>query len=188
MQRSLKFLCGCAVAFLVSACGGGDGPVPVYVAGSDTTLAASPDTTAAVVNVPFTYANGVSDFGTTGTATTVMFTSTDANPAFSISAGGKTATGTTAFGSCIFRITASTFAPPSPLANGNTITVHPCNLNIATKGLPANGVAQSRSVALVLGAAVSSGSPVTLSVNIAGQLTLNGHSVGQITVFPVTGS
>jgi hypothetical protein len=43
-------------------------------------------------------------------------------------------------------------------------------------------------VALVLGAAVSSGSPVTLSVNIAGQLTLNGHSVGQITVFPVTGS
>jgi hypothetical protein len=48
-------------------------------------------------------------------------------------------------------------------------------------------VAFTRSIALRLGAAVSSGEPVTLNVNPGGQLTINGKSAGTVTLQVVTG-
>jgi hypothetical protein len=179
-----------AVVFLaaatLTACGGSSEPAPVEVAAADAKLPANPTTTAAVANIPFTFPGGISDFATTST-TTVAFTNTSTTPAFSIASGGNTATGTTTFGSCIFAITASTFPTGSRLAKGNTITVNPCNINANTAGLSANGVGTTRSVALLLGAAASSGATVTLSVNPGGQLTINGQSAGTVTLTPVTG-
>lgn len=187
MNKTASLLFSVLAAVALGGCGGGGGePAPVLVAPPAVALAAAPTTTAAVEDVPFTFPAGVTELGTTGT-TTVAFTDTATTPAFTIASGGNTASGTTQFGSCIFVVTASTFPPGSRLALGNTVTVNPCNINVNTAGQQANGVAASRSVALQLGAAVSSGASVTVQVNPGGQLVLNGQSVGTVTLTPVTG-
>lgn len=187
MNKLLSSVLIGSLTVLLYGCGGGnDGPAPATsVAAADTTLAATPTTVDAVATVPFTF-SAVPSFGTTAT-TTVTFTNTATTPAFSIASGSSTASGTTTFGSCIFHVTASTFPAGSPLAVGQTLTVDPCNLKVNTKGEAANGVGQQRAIALVLGAAASSGATVTVGVNPGGQLTLNGNIVGTVTLTPVTG-
>ena len=185
MKKTLSILLTTLIAVTFVACGGGS-DTPAQVAAADAALPAAPATTAAVANTPFAFPAGVPSFGTTAT-TTVAFTNTSTTPAFSIASGGNTASGTTTFGSCHFLVTASTFPAGSPLAVGQTVTVNPCNLNVNTAGATANGVATTRSVALLLGAASSAGASVTVAVNPGGQLTLNGNSVGSVTLAPVTG-
>jgi hypothetical protein len=186
MKKTLALALAIFAAASLTACGGGGGePAPVQVAATDVSLPANGTTTAAVTNIPFTFPAGVTEFGTTST-TTVAFTDTSTTPAFSIASAGQTATGTTTFGSCHFLITSSTFPSTSKMAQGNTITVNPCNINVSTKGVAANGIAVDRSIALLLGVAVSAGVPVQLSVNPGGQLTINGKSVGSVTLQVVT--
>ena len=176
-----------AAAVTLSACGDGGGTAePVLVVASDAVLPAAPTTTAAVVSTPFVFPSGVAALGST-TPTTVTFTSTAASPTFAIASGTGTATGTTTFGSCIFAVTSSTFPAGHPLALGQTVTVNPCNFKVGTAGAIANGVAQSRSIALLLGAASSANAAVTVGVNPGGQLTLNGNTVGTVTLTPVSG-
>lgn len=179
---ALALLAGTAV---LSACGGSDDEPTMVVAGN-TTLAANATTATAVKDVPFVF-SAVPALGTTAT-TTVAFTSTATTPAFSIASGGNTATGTTTFGSCIFAITQSTFPAGHALAQGQTVTVNPCNMSVNTTGAAANGVATTRSVALLLGAAASSGQSAVVQVNAGGQLVLNGNSVGSVTLTPVSGA
>ena len=185
MKNFLHLVLAAAVAVTLNACGSSNDE-PLMVATQNTQLNATPTTTASVASMPFTIPAGVPSLGTTAT-TTVAFTSTATTPAFSISSGGNTATGTTTFGSCIFAVTASTFPAGSRLALGQTVVVNPCNINVQTAGLQATGVGATRSVALALGSAVSSGSSITVQVNPGGQLTLNGTSVGTVTLTPVTG-
>ncbi len=187
MKKILSAILTLLVASTLVACGGGGGTAQVQAAAADTVLPASAATVALVPNTAFQFPSGVTSFGTTST-TTVAFTSASATPTFSISSDGNTATGDTTFGSCHFHITASTFLPPSPLAVGNTITVNPCNLNANTHGQLANGQGQSRSIALLLGSALSSGTPITISINEGGQVTINGQSAGTVTLTPVTGT
>ena len=175
------------VASTLVACSDGGGTAQVEAVKTDTVLPASPTTTAAVVNTTFDYPTGVPSFGTT-TTTTVVFTNTATTPAFSITSGGNTATGTTTFGSCDFLITESTFLPPSPLAVGNTIIVNPCNLNINNHGQLANGQGEQHSLNLQLGDAFSTGEPITVNVNAGGQLTINGNPAGTVTLVPITGT
>lgn len=187
MNKTAALLLSVVAVLALAGCGGGnDEPAPVLVAPDNVALAAAPATVAAVEDVPFSFPAGVPALGTTGT-TTVAFTSTGTTPAFSIVAEGGTATGTTTFGSCIFAITASTFPAGHALAQGNTVTVNPCNMSVNTTGAVANGVATTRSVALLLGAAASSGQSAVVAVNPGGQLTLNGNSVGTVTLTPVSG-
>ena len=188
MKKTVTLLMSFLLATALVGCGGDDDePAPVAVVATATTLSASPATMAAVEGVPFTFPAGVPDFGTTGT-TTVAFTDTSTTPAFSISSGGNTATGTTAFGSCIFRITASTFPSTHRMAAGNTITVNPCNIKVETSGMRVDAPAEQRSVALLLGSAASSGVAVTVDVNPGGQLTINGKAAGTVTIVFVTGT
>lgn len=185
-KASLKWVLSATVAAaMLVACGGGSDPVD-SVATSNTTLAANGTTASAVTAVPFSFPAGVTELGTTA-ATTVTFTSSSATPAFSIASGGNTATGVTTFGSCIFTVSASTFPTGHALALGQIVTVNPCNLNVATAGAVANGVAQSRSIALLLGAAASANASATVGVNAGGNLTLNGNSVGTVTLTYTTG-
>jgi hypothetical protein len=192
-SKALQVLLAVAAAVALSACGGGGGgggsDAPA-VAAADTTVGVTSTVTGAVVSTAFSFPSGVTSFGTTSatTATTVAFNDTSATPAFTISSGGNTATGTTTFGSCIFTIASSDFLAPSPLTAGNTITVNPCNININTRRQVANGVGQSRSVALVLGAAASSGTSINVSVTPSGQVTLNGAGVGMVTLQAGTGA
>lgn len=185
MKKLLGLIVAVGASALLYACGGDSNDQPLGVA-SNTTLSTNSTVAAAVVAVPFSFPTGVPDFGTTA-ATTLTFTSTSTAPAFSIASGGATATGTTSFGSCLFAVQASTFPAGSKLAVGQVITVNPCNVNVQTAGQQANGVGATRSVALVLGTAVASGQSITVSVNPGGQLTLNGTSVGQVTLVPITG-
>lgn len=185
MKKLLGVIIAVAAGVVISACGGGGSDQPLAAA-SNTTLAANPTTTAPVVNLPFSFPQGVPALGTTG-STTVSFTSTSTAPQFRIDTTTGSATGVTSFGSCIFAVTAVSGTVPSSLAVGQTITVNPCNLNVGTAGARANGVATTRSIALVLGAAASANSSVTVGVNPGGQLTLNGNLVGTVTLTPVSG-
>jgi predicted small lipoprotein YifL len=191
MKKLVASVSALVVAASLTACGGGGGePAPVAVVAAPTTLKASPTTTAAVTNTPFAFPSGVPDLGTTGLTTITMSTpasSTATGPNFSISSQGQTATGAMAFGSCIFKITDSTFPSTSKLAAGNTIEVSPCDLVVDTSGVPANGTAVTKSIKWDLGAGVSTGEPVTVNVNNGGQLTLNGKSEGTVTLTFVTG-
>lgn len=181
----MKYVLAAILSLALAGCGGGSDS-PTMVAASDTTLAVSPTVTSALVNETFTFNSGVPSLGTTAT-TSLTFTSTATTPEFSITSGGNTASGTTTFGSCIFAVTRSTFPAGHALALGQTVTVNPCNVNINTRGGVANGVATSRSVALLLGAAASAGATVTVGINPNGGIVLNGNIVTTITLTPLTG-
>ena len=186
--KALQVLLAVAAVVGLSACGGGGGnDAPPAVAVADTTVGVSPTVTGAMVSTVFSFPSGLASFGSTS-ATTVTFNDTCPIPAFTVTSGGNTAIGATTFGSCIFKIASSTFPAPSPLAEGKTLTINPCNININTRGQVANGVGQSRSVALVLGAAASSGASVTVSVTPSGQVTLNGATVGTVALSDGTGA
>lgn len=184
MKKTLKLLLAASTAVLLSACGGD--PEPLTVAATDTTIAAAPATVAAVEDVPFTFTAGVPDLGTTGT-TTLAFTSTGTTPAFSITADGGTATGTTTFGSCIFVVASSSFPAGHRLAQGQTVTVNPCNIRLGTQGAPADSIARQRAAVFILGSAASTGSTVTVVVNPGGTITVNGQAAGTVTLVPVSG-
>ncbi len=171
---------------MLVACGGGNDD-PVQVVSADAVILGNAQTIPAASGTTFNFATGVSAFQTNA-PTTVAFTNTSANPAFSIQSGGKTAVGTTTFGSCIFTITQSTFDPPSRLSVGNVIEVNPCNIIAGVQGMPANDQASLRGIALQLGISFSAGTEVLMSVSPSGQLTINGRAVGSVTLRPVTGA
>jgi hypothetical protein len=173
-------------ALLLAACGGSSAPEQTLVAASDATVSVNSTVTAAVKDVPFVFSSGVSALGTTG-PTTLSFTSSSATPSFTIASGGNTASGVTRFGSCIFVVSNSSFPAGHPLANGQTVTVNPCSIQISTAGGVANGQTVPRSVALLLGAAASAGQSVQVAVSPNGNLTLNGNNIGVIRLTPVTG-
>ena len=175
-----------AAAALLAACGGGGSSEPILVANADATIPANATVAGALAGTSFAFPSGVPALGTTGT-TTLAFSGTAAAPGFDVSSGGNSAGGTAAFGSCIFVVTRSTFAAGHPLALGQTVTVNPCTVNANTTGAVANGQATSRSVALVLGAAASANSTVTVGVNAGGQIVLNGALVTTIQLPPVSG-
>jgi hypothetical protein len=183
-----------STATIFAACDD-DPAAPTMVVADNTTLNANATVVSAVAGVPFSFPAGAGalapavagqnlalTFGGTATAPTATMVITTA-------AGATTGTITTSvtFGSCIFAVTSSTFPAGHALSLGQTVTVNPCNMRVGTAGAVANGVATSRSIALVLGAAASSGQSVTVAVTAGGQLTLNGSTVGTVTLTPVSG-
>ena len=193
MRALLNFLSVATVTVVLAACGGGGGnPVtsgPLEVATQDAVMNANSTNVAGLVNVQFNYPSGVPAFGTTG-ATTLTFTSSGSAPGFTITSGGNTAVGTTAFGaSCVFTVKQSTFVAPSPLAAGNTITVSPCTITANTNGETADWVPRDRFVYLLLGTALSAGATAQVSVGRNGEVLINGFATGVVvTVVHVTGA
>ena len=180
---------------LLAACGGG-GSAPV----ATTPVAAvnvSANANAAVVGVigttPVVFANGFSGVSASGApvavtgATTVAFSGTGASPNVSITNGGRTASGVTTFGSCIFTFTTSTFTPPSDFDVGKSIKVDPCTLTINTASTIANGATVDKSVTLTLGTIVSQTFTKQVVVNNNGSVTVGGVPVGTVTITNVTG-
>lgn len=182
-KRKLSLLLTVAITTILLACGGDD-PTPL-VATADTTVQANANTTGAVAGTPISFPNGVAAFGTTG-ATTLVFTDST-TPGFTISSGGFTASGTTEFGSCIFKVGASTFPAGSPLEAGQTVIVNPCTMTVKTKGKEANGATQTSTLVVVLGTTTSAPITVTFSISASGQITVNSRSFGTVTLTPITG-
>ncbi|MBW7934088.1 MAG: hypothetical protein H3C62_10885 [Gemmatimonadaceae bacterium] len=191
LSRILKVAAVVAVAVVPSACKK-DSTAPQLMVATNTTLAANGTVTNAVANVPFAFPGGGSVISPSlaGKDLTVTFAGTSTAPtatlAFAGTGGSGSVTANVTFGSCIFAVAATT-GSVGTLKVGDTITVNPCNLSINTAGAVANGVATSRSVALLLGAASSASQTVTVAVNAGGQLTLNGNAVGTVTLVPVSG-
>jgi hypothetical protein len=184
MRASFKLASALSMALVLSACGGSDNGL--VAASSDTTVAVNSTSLAAVPAQGMTFPGGITEFGTTADTTVAL--NSGASPTFSIGDGTGTASGPLAFGSCIFNITASTFPAASPLGVGKTITLHPCSLNAATAGVPADGVAAQRDLRLVLGTHTSAARKVVVVISPDGSVTISGTNVGTVTVKPVTGA
>jgi hypothetical protein len=184
-----------AVGVAATACKDDSTSPKVMVAATDATVPMNATVTNALVGTTFSFPGGAGAlapalanqnlalaFAGTATAPTALITITSPT-------GGAvgTATANVSFGSCIFLVSNSSFPAGHSLANGQTITVNPCNLSINTTGAVANGVATSRSVALLLGAAASAKATVIVGVTAGGQITLNGNNVGTVALTPISG-
>ena len=110
--------------------------------------------------------------GSASSPTSLTLSGSGAAPGFAISSTEGSASGAMTYGSCIFTVAQSTFAPAHPLAQGKLVTVNPCSLTVATAGLKGDGVAASASVTFVLGTASST--PVTVPVSISAVPALSG--------------
>lgn len=208
-------------AAVLAACGGGGGGLDV----KDTSTKAITGPTTVAINAAtgvaaaasiddkkVTFAAGVAALGTKGSSTDVTFDTSPAVPKFSIVAtGGSTpgmAAGDLSFGSCLFKITSSTFPSNHPLALGNTVRVESCNVVASTSGVTAGSAPTNVPTSLTLagGSFTAAGStatvtfsavtevarsePVPVVVVINANNTLSVGGVTQtvvITIVPVTG-
>ena len=161
---------------LVSCGGGGE---QRQVAATNTTVPVNTTTVRALEGATFSLPAGAF----TGApalatqATTVRFTNTTAaTPTATITATNGTATGNTTFGSCIFTVTSSTI--PGVTVN-QQITVNPCQYNVQTSGIVANGQATTVNILLQLGVVPSAANQATVSIDQAtGVVTVNNVNTG----------
>lgn len=212
LTASVGVLAGMLTIF---GCGSGNrAPEPVSVAQSDISVPVAANTAQSLEGLTFAFANGSAitspasggcDPACPSLATqpiTLTFTDTSAaQPTATITAPNVVGTdgqparmsGTTVFGSCTFRVALSTFLPGSGPQVGNTITVNPCQFNVKTGGVQANGQATTVQILLQLGANPSAAQQSTVSINpTTGVVTINNFTlpagVGSVTLVVVTGA
>ncbi|MBL8370311.1 MAG: hypothetical protein JNK28_02875 [Burkholderiaceae bacterium] len=114
---------------------------------------------------------------TTGTSV-AAFEVKGANPA-------DTMAGVMDAGSCIFRVTATT-GTGLGFKVGDTFSVTPCSVSVATAGAQADGTSQSRTVTVTLGTVQTSIGSVAVTVTPSGEIQIGGSTVGNATF--VTGT
>lgn len=192
ISRTLAAASLAAGLLVLSACGGGSAGNEVQIATSATPVQVSLATVRSVEGVTFAMPAGAFSGvpALAAQATTVRFTNTaSATPTGTIIAGTGTATTETTFGSCIFKVTASTIPG---LTVGTTFTINVCNINAQTQGLQANGQATTVAILLQLGTIPSAAAQATVSINReTGVVTINNVSTGTsatLTVVPATGT
>lgn len=171
-----------ASAFLAGCGGDDDGGTAELVSNQDLTAPVSAANVNAIAGDTFTFPNGVTSLGTVTSTDVRLNTST-----FTVSTGTSTASGTLGFGSCILTVTSSNFLPPSPLANGQTVTINPCNLQVDTSGIKASENAVARAVSFILGGNASLAKTYQVDINGSGVVTINGDTVGTVTLTVTTG-
>jgi hypothetical protein len=171
-------------AFLV-ACGGDPAPAPTPAASTNTSANVTATTVAAVTGKAFSFPSGVAALGTTG-ATTLTVTDA-AVDTFAVSSPAGSYSGNLTYGSCIFQITTSTFAAPSPFAVGQTFTVATCSVSAATSGVAANGQSNNLPVTFNLGGTNSTAQNLAVVIAADGSVTIGGAPVGKVVVVTPTG-
>lgn len=178
-----------ALALTLAACGGGSDDLDnlAVVATTEVTAPASAVTTSAVVGTAFTFASGVPELSTTSPTTLTFTGASTTAPAFKITSTEGTATGTTEFGSCIFKVVASTFPSGHPLALGASYRVATCAIYLPLIGVPV-GTSFSLPVQFVLGAATSAPQSITVLIEDDGDVQINNTVVGQTNVGSATGA
>jgi hypothetical protein len=121
-----------------------------------------------------------------GVATELSFTSGNT---FALSAGGKTASGGTAYGSCIFTVQSTTFEAPHPMSVvGQSVRIDPCQIEVNARGIAANGGTATATAQLVLGTLASSEVSTAIRITESGELFVGQVSFGTVTTTPVTGA
>jgi hypothetical protein len=177
-------LCGALLA-----CGGGDDPPPsVKVATGSAVVPLQGNTDAVMSGQRFTFAQGVPALGLVGSSTVTMTsaTSSTTSPTFSITNGGGAAAGSLSYGSCIFVVISSNIPA---LVEGESITVSPCQYDVLTGGIVANGQSTAVQVLLQLGITPSAPNQAQVSINPeTGVVTVNNFITGRsVTLSVVTG-
>ena len=186
MKSSLSVVLSATLALGLVACGGGGSDAAPQVAGSDVKVNANAATTAAVANKNFAFSGGIPALGTAGVATELSFTSGNT---FALSAGGKTASGGTTYGSCIFTVTSTTFEAPHPMSViGTPVRIDPCQIEINSRGIAANGGTATATAQLVLGTLASSEVSTAIRITESGELFVGQASFGTVTTTPATGA
>ena len=178
-----------ALALTLAACGGGSDDLDnlAVVATTEVTAPATAATTSAVVGTAFEFASGVPELSTTS-PTTLTFTSASTTaPAFKIESTEGTATGTTEFGSCIFKVSSSTFPTGHPLALGASWRVAVCAIFLPLRGVP---ISTSFLLPLRFNLGTVTSAPESLSVLIdpTGSVQINNTVFGQTSVGSATGA
>ncbi len=177
----------------LAACGKSSStePDPDPVAVGDVSFAASQGTLPVLYNTELSFTSGIPAFGTSAATSLTFSANTDsaASPGFSLKTDADSASGTTAFGSCIFIFTASTFTP-SP-AVGDTITVNPCSISLATNGA-AVGSSATLSGSFILGDVSAGGITVAgVTISSTGEVSVviddEPVEVGSVTIVVPTG-
>lgn len=105
-----------------------------------------------------------------------------AAPTAQMVVGGTTYTSGVTFGSCVFTITAINGPNPAGLVIGQVITVNPCNLNIGTEGVGANGAANLRNVTITFGTASSNSITSNIIITPSGQVIIRKTDGTEVTV------
>ncbi|MCW5649307.1 MAG: hypothetical protein KIS62_06165 [Ramlibacter sp.] len=169
----------------LAACGGSSDPV--LVASSDVKASLTASNGGALVDTTLSFPNGVADFGTTSTTTlSIGGSATSSTQTATISAGGQTATGDMGYGSCVFIIKTSDFAPDSALGTGKKVTVTPCEVTVTTKGIVANGGQALTKVNMTLGSTEGTGQ-VRVNITADGAVKVGSSSFANIILIPTTG-
>ena len=192
-----------AGALTLLGCPGGEEAVPARVAATDAVLNVNSTVVRALDNQPFTFSSGEAlSPALVNQPVTLTFTNTaTATPTFTVTTPNvrgtdgqpARATGTTAFGSCTFGVTSSTFSPGPPPAGpqgGQTITVNPCRVVASTGGVQ-TGARTTLDILLQLGpVARSQFRPADVVIDrTTGEVTLNNVATGQtVTLQVVTGA
>jgi hypothetical protein len=188
MKKQMMLIAAClSAATLLAACGGSDDPPPTTaLAPAQVTVPINSTVAGAMKDELFEFSS-IPELGTTGT-TTLAFTSTSTNPDFTIAAGGATATGDTAFGSCTFRIRSSTFPPGHALAPGTEIRIDPCSIDIILENMAANGETLPKRTIMKLASRLSREKTIAVSVLPDGKVQIKGVTVITVPVTPVSGA
>ncbi len=144
--------------------GGQEAEGPVLVAASDASIPVDSTSAQALEGVTFTLPSGEAISSpaaggcnpacpalATQPITVTFANTTSPTPNATLASGGNTATGTTTFGSCTFKVTSSNFPPGTGPQVGNTITVNPCQVSAKTEGVQVTGQATTVPISLQLG-------------------------------------
>ena len=182
-----------ASAVLVACGGGGSDQYAALTRNAEIPMTV---TNAAILtdNGPMVFASGVPAFGTT-TSTTVSATGTGTNGGspynFTVADANNSASGVMTFGSCIFKVTASTFTT-GPLVLNAQIEVNPCQVVVQTSGQGTTGTNINAQSNWQLGTALSNPFIESVTVSPNGtQITVTTPGGGTVTATlpaPLTGA
>jgi hypothetical protein len=164
-----------AVLMAPAACDDDDPSSPTVVATNNLVASASLANIGAITGNTFTIANGGAMISPAlaGQAVSLSFSRTGtAAPTAQMVVGGTTISSNVTFGSCIFTITAITGANAAGLVVGQVITVNPCNINIGTEGVEADGAANLRNVTITFGTASSNAITANIIITPSGQVII----------------
>lgn len=170
-----------------------DEEAEVQVAASNAVIPANATTVRAIEGQTFSFPNGAAALAglapelATQPVTLAFSNTAAATPTFTLTSAGRTATGTTRFGSCTFTVTSSNI----PGVNvGEQLTVNVCQVNAQTGGVQATGQATTVQILLQLGITPSQANQASVSIDPnSGVVTINNVNTGvSVTLVVQTGA
>jgi hypothetical protein len=175
-----------AVALMApTACDDDDPTGTTVVATSNLVAPASLANINAITGNTFTIGNGGVMLSPllAGQAVSLTFSRVGtASPTAQLVVGTTTYSSNLTFGSCVFTITAITGPNPGLITVGQVITVNPCNVNIGTEGVEADGDANLRNVTLTFGTASSNAITSNIIITPNGQVILRKTDGTEVTL------